>query len=146
MDTEQVFVIEIVDGVCFYRRCIISWYYCHVLLWHNGCSIIHFGSLWDEAKTARNVLISSRYAGIRIKGTVRPTPSWWSQMSWFQIGTRSSVTVTMISLVWWGIKWKHFPRYWPFMRGIHPSPVNSPLKGQWRGALMFSLLCAWISS
>ena len=46
---------------------------------------------------------------------------------------------------WWGIKWKHFPRYWPFMRGIHWSPVNSPHKGQWRGALMFSLICAWIN-
>ena len=40
-------------------------------------------------------------------------------------------------------KWKHFPRYWPFVRGIHRSPVNSPHKGQWRGALMFSLICAW---
>ena len=39
------------------------------------------------------------------------------------------------------IKWKHFPRYWPFVRGIHRSPVNSPHKGQWRGALMFSLMC-----
>ena len=35
------------------------------------------------------------------------------------------------------IKSKHFPRYWPFLRGIHRSPVNSPHKGQWRGALMF---------
>ena len=43
------------------------------------------------------------------------------------------------------IKWKHFPRYWPFVRGIHRSPVNSPHKGQWRGALMFSLICAWIN-
>ena len=43
------------------------------------------------------------------------------------------------------VKWKHFPRYWPFMRGIHRSPVNSPHKGQWRGALMFSLICAWIN-
>ena len=40
------------------------------------------------------------------------------------------------------IKWKHFPRYWPFVRGIHRSPVNSPHKGQWRGALMFYLICA----
>ena len=24
------------------------------------------------------------------------------------------------------IKWKHFTRYWPFVRGIHWSPVNSP--------------------
>ena len=48
------------------------------------------------------------------------------------------------------IKWKHFPRYWPFVRGIHRSPVNSPHKGQWRGALMFSLICAridgWINN
>ena len=40
------------------------------------------------------------------------------------------------------IKWKHFPRYWPFVRGI---PVDSPHKGQWRGALMFSLICPWIN-
>ena len=26
------------------------------------------------------------------------------------------------------IKWKHFPRYWSFVRGIHRSPVNSPHK------------------
>ena len=43
------------------------------------------------------------------------------------------------------IKWKHFPRYWPFVWGIHWSPVNSPHKGQWRRALRFSLICAWIN-
>ena len=42
------------------------------------------------------------------------------------------------------IKWKHFPRYWPFVRRIHRSPANSPHKGQWRGALMFTLICARI--
>ena len=41
------------------------------------------------------------------------------------------------------INWKHFLRYWPFVRGIHRSPVNSPHKGQWSGALMFSLICVW---
>ena len=46
------------------------------------------------------------------------------------------------------IKWKHFPRYWPFVRGIHRSPVNSPHKGQWRRALMFSLICIndWVNN
>ena len=44
------------------------------------------------------------------------------------------------------IKWKHFPRYWPFVRGIHRSPVYSPHKGQWRGALMFTLICARINA
>ena len=41
--------------------------------------------------------------------------------------------------------------YWPFVRGIcvqeiHRSPVNSPCKGQWHEALMFSLICAWMNS
>ena len=43
------------------------------------------------------------------------------------------------------IKWKHFRRYWSFVWGIHRSPVNSPHKGQWCGALMFSLMYAWIN-
>ena len=43
------------------------------------------------------------------------------------------------------IQWKHNPRNWPFVREIHRSPVNYPHKGQWRGALMFSLICIWIN-
>ena len=39
------------------------------------------------------------------------------------------------------IKWKHFPRNWPF---VVNSP-NSPRKDQWRGALMVYLICAWIN-
>ena len=45
------------------------------------------------------------------------------------------------------IKWKPFPRYWLFVRGIHRSPVDCPHKGQWRGASMFPfylpVICAW---
>ena len=40
------------------------------------------------------------------------------------------------------IKWKHFPRNWPFVR---EAPVNSPHKGQWHGALMFTLISAQIN-
>ena len=43
------------------------------------------------------------------------------------------------------IKWKHILCYWPFVRGTHRSPVISPHKGQWRGALLFSLIYAWIN-
>ena len=43
------------------------------------------------------------------------------------------------------IKWKHCLRYWSFVRGIRRSSVNSPHKGQWHGALMFSLICVWIN-
>ena len=38
-----------------------------------------------------------------------------------------------------------FPRYWPIVRGIHRPPVNSPHKGQWCEALIFSLICVWIN-
>ena len=33
----------------------------------------------------------------------------------------------------------------PLWRHCNGVPVNSPHKGQWRGALMFSLICAWIN-
>ena len=49
------------------------------------------------------------------------------------------------SVPWWRHQMEAFPRYWPFVRGIHLSPVNSPHKGQWRGALMLSLICVWIN-
>ena len=43
---------------------------------------------------------------------------------------------------WWRDRVEIFWLYWPFARGIHRSMVNSPHKGQWRGALMFSFICA----
>ena len=36
-----------------------------------------------------------------------------------------------------------FSALWTFVNGIHWSSVDSPHKGQCRGALVFSLLCAW---
>ena len=42
-------------------------------------------------------------------------------------------------------KWKYFPRYWPFVRGNHRTPVNFPAQSQWRGALVLSLICARIN-
>ena len=60
-------------------------------------------------------------------------------------GLRLNKRLSKQSWGWWMVKWKHFPRYWPFVRGIHRPPVNSPHKGQWRGTLMFSLICVWIN-
>ena len=41
------------------------------------------------------------------------------------------------------IKSKHFPRFWPFVRGYHRLMVDSRHKSQWRGALVFCLICTW---
>ena len=74
-------------------------------------------------------------------------------MSWLSSVILGSERIFVYHLAQWAhrdindwhdgvIKWKDFPRYWPCMRRIHRSPVNSPHKGQWRGALMFSYICA----
>ena len=39
------------------------------------------------------------------------------------------------------MKWKHFPRYWPFVLEINWLMVNSPHKGQRRGALILFFIC-----
>ena len=57
---------------------------------------------------------------------------WWLKIAHF-------------SFSWWRIKWDNFPRYWPSVRGIHRSLMNSSHKGQWRGVLMFSLICPWLN-
>ena len=46
---------------------------------------------------------------------------------------------------WWRHQMETFSALLVLVRWIHRSPVNSPHKGQWRGALMFSLICAWIN-
>ena len=45
---------------------------------------------------------------------------------------------------WWLHQMETF--YWPFVWGIHQSPLDSPHKGQWCGGLMFYLICAWTNS
>ena len=44
---------------------------------------------------------------------------------------------------WWRHQMETCSALLVFVRGIHRSPVNSPHKGQWREALVFSLICAW---
>ena len=46
-------------------------------------------------------------------------------------------------LSWWRHQMETFSALLFFVLVIHWSPVNSPHRGQWRGALMFSLICAW---
>ena len=48
-------------------------------------------------------------------------------------------------LSWWRHQMETFSALLAICVGIHRSPVNSPHKGQWRGAFMFSLICAWIN-
>ena len=44
---------------------------------------------------------------------------------------------------WWRHQMATFSALLAFVRGNHRLPVKSPHKGQWRGALIFSLIWAW---
>ena len=44
---------------------------------------------------------------------------------------------------WWRHQMKIFFTLRAICEGNHRSPVDSPRKGQWRGALMYPLICAW---
>ena len=46
---------------------------------------------------------------------------------------------------WWRHQMETFSAWLALCAGNSPVPVNSPLKGQWRGALMFPLICVWIN-
>ena len=67
--------------------------------------------------------------------------SYWGWNKWLQLWRRYFGIHSLNIYFTYG-KWKHFPRYWPLVKGIHRS-VDSPHKGQWRKALIFSLICAW---
>ena len=96
-------------------------------------------------KIVRYKVLASRPHGIPAVGV---SHGWVTNPStWFNFNNISQGRITKSSVSDHDdvIKWKNFPRYWPFVRGIHRSPVNSPHKGQWRGALMFPFIGTWIS-
>ena len=51
----------------------------------------------------------------------------------------------VVSHTWWHHQMETFSELLAICAGNSPVPVNSPHKGRWRGALMFSLICAWIN-
>ena len=94
-----------------------------------------------------------------ISGAFPAAPNWMPQdlindhdrstfvqvIAWCRHATSHYLSLYWPRLVpWWRHQMKTFSAlYWPFVRRNHWSPVHSPHKGQWRKALMFSLICAW---
>ena len=60
------------------------------------------------------------------------------------------MALAYIAITWWRHQMETFSALRAICAGIHRSPVKSPHKGQWRGALMFSLICArtngWVNN
>ena len=62
--------------------------------------------------------------------------------------TRSTVDslTTGKKYAWWRHQMETFSALLALCAENSSVPVNSPHKGQWRGTLMFSLICAWINN
>ena len=76
--------------------------------------------------------------GPDIRGRKGHAPQWWPT-STYQLSQ-----VRMRNRIWTNddvIQWKHFPRYWPFVRGIRWIPHTKARDPE----LWFSLICAWIN-
>ena len=128
---------------------------------YSGCSTKYISDIkagilmWVESPYG--LLVSNRLLQInRHKSHLKTLLRWrcsstmgayrrWSPRLEWPGKIRGSERQVPVSLHDDVIKWKHFPCYWPFVRRIHRSPVNSPHKGQWRGALKFSLIWAWLN-
>ena len=91
-------------------------------------------------------------------GPITTDKRWWSygrkhvETAVLQKKHKKRTHIDLRNFEWWWkfatvhddvIKWKHFSSC--FVCRMHRSPVNSPNKGQWRGTLVFSFICAWIN-
>ena len=77
-----------------------------------------------------------------------PTGPRWARCWPHEIWNTAKLSViwdAKMIMPWWRHQMETFSAYLAFCAGNSPVPVNSPHKGQWRGNLMFSLICVWIN-
>ena len=91
------------------------------------------------------------------KAAILSRGRWVNHIAWN--GRLVKLAITGRSWKLWCRQLYHYSSYWTWWRhqmetfsallaicaGNSPVPVNSPHKGQWRGALLFSLICTRIS-
>ena len=65
---------------------------------------------------------------------------------YFKLCHHVSLWYSLMSILpWWRHQVETFSALLALCAGNSPVPVNSPHKGQWRGALVFSLIYVWIN-
>ena len=118
-------------------------------LWLVSCHAIKFNA-YRKSIGAWPIRLSYLICNVHIHFTYCHLDTKQQAIAWTNIEPvtwwRMASASELIFSLWWRHQMKTFPRYWKFVRGIQRSPVNSPHKGQWRGTLMFSLICAWTNA
>ena len=115
-------------------NCIIIWYYMKLII-HSQTYVVwplKFGNGWIMSPYLLLTYDYLNMLGLKSIHTVKCAPG-------------NVITLSITINPWWRHQMETFSASWPIVLGIRRWPVNSPHKGQWRGALMFSLTCAWIN-
>ena len=113
-------------------------------------------SLWHSDAIKRQ---GTQWILLQVMACCPTAPSHYLNHCWLLITNRfcsihlRTISCVLMNLIrnmcseitpWWRHQLKTFSALLAICAGNSPVTVNSPHKGQWRGALMFSSICAWI--
>ena len=102
---------------------------CFCPKWQIPCSLMHWRLYEPVHRQAWHCPPKPEYSVLSIR-RVNIKPTEWTMKS---IQT------------WWRHQMETFSALLAICAGNSPVPDEFPHKGQWRGALMFSLICVWIN-
>ena len=112
--------------------------------WHSQCWSPWSDALHLHCKKIRHTFSYIQFtpqhdAGIKFAYIISKT---MMEINHWSLGDRNSIWKIESSILVHDhvIKWKRFPRYWPFVSGIHRSPMDSPHEGPVTRDLMFSFM------
>ena len=129
----------------------VFWLKFHSSLFHDSVSIWrHFPHYWHFMKG-----IYWSPVDFLLKGTAMPSFDISLMIALTNCLTNTEVKWLVIwddihmtycnANSWWRHQMETFSTLFALCAGKSLVPVNSPHKGQWRGALIFSLICVWIN-
>ena len=110
-------------------------------IWVNAAHIFSFNWLYNHGKINKTVCITSMVImALLLEDKIIVSRA--AKYSWWPI-RNYTMTRMRILLPWWRDQMETFSALLAICAGN--SPVHRYHKGQWRGALMFSLNCVWIN-
>ena len=116
----------------------------HVIIWTNA-EILLIGSLWTNFNEIEIHTFSLKNAFNYVvwkMATILSRPQCVNSFASGRCFEKCNLW-THVMYPWWRHQMETFSALLALCAGNSPVPVNSPHKGQWRGALMFCLICVW---
>ena len=115
------------------------------------CILLSLGFVWNWSNLSLSFRVSSLATGQAYAVSQWQWPILKNVGKWFreihqELPYNPNTTGHNETLyTWWRHQMETFSALLALCAGNSPVPVNSPHKGQWRGALMFTLICAGIN-